>query len=90
MTVYFNIDKDFIGVLSMDGVVTFYEQEAFAFQAFLPDFLLPGPFVYISSSDSFVFGASDRSLQCYKLENFFFFFFFHILNKQLILKKVLV
>ncbi|XP_065655590.1 protein PTHB1 isoform X2 [Hydra vulgaris] len=59
-------DKDFICILSMDGVLRFYEQETFSFQAFLPDFLLPGPFVYISSKDSFVFGVSDRSLQCYK------------------------
>lgn len=50
----------------MDGVLTFYEQETFSFQAFLPDFLLPGPIKYISDTDSFLVGSYARNLEVYK------------------------
>ena len=58
--------KDFIAVLSLDGIITVYEQESYAFQSFLPGFLLPGPMAYVPKSDSFVTVSSDWCLQCFK------------------------
>ena len=66
------LGKDFICIQSMDGVLTFYEQETFSFQASLPDFLLPGPFKYISETDSFLVGNYSRNLDAYKYVSFFF------------------
>ncbi|XP_068235573.1 protein PTHB1 [Palaemon carinicauda] len=60
--------KDFIAVLSLDGIVTVYEQESYAFQSFLPGFLLPGPIAYVSKSDSIVTASSDWCLQCFKYQ----------------------
>ena len=60
-------DRDFICVQAMDGVLTFYEQETFSFQSFLPNFLLPGPIQYVAEKDSFLIGTSARNLECYKL-----------------------
>jgi len=59
-------DRDFICVQAMDGVLTFYEQETFSFQACLPNFLLPGPIQYVQEKDSFLVGTSGRYLECYK------------------------
>lgn len=60
--------KDYIAVLSLDGILTVYEQESYAFQSFLPGFLLPGPVAYVSKSDSIVTVASDWCLQCFKYQ----------------------
>lgn len=59
-------DKDFICVLSMDGVLSFYEQETFSLQSYLPDFLLPGPIIYLPVTDSFLIATAARNLECYK------------------------
>merc|ERR1712168_1085604 len=59
-------DRDFICVQAMDGVLTFYEQETFSFQSFLPNFLLPGPIQYVGEKDCFLIGTSARNLECYK------------------------
>ena len=53
-------------VLSMDGVLSFYEQETFSFKAYLPDFLLPGPLLYLSVTDSFIVGNSGRMIESYR------------------------
>ncbi|EDV26341.1 uncharacterized protein TRIADDRAFT_22294 [Trichoplax adhaerens] len=61
--------KDFFCVQSMDGMVSFFEQESFAFGRFLPGFLLPGPLKYIPKSDSFVTCSTSRSVECYKYQS---------------------
>lgn len=58
--------KDFICVASMDGMLSFFEQEMFAFGRFLPGFLLPSPVQYVAKTDSFVTCSSSRVVECYK------------------------
>ena len=63
-------------VQSMDGMLSFFEQESYAFGRFLPGFLLPGPLRYIAKTDSFVTVSSSRLVESYKyvalsLETFF-------------------
>ena len=60
------VGKDFICVASMDGMLSFFEQEMFAFGRFLPGFLLPSPARYIAKTDSFVTCSSSRLVECYK------------------------
>ncbi|XP_018324479.1 protein PTHB1 [Agrilus planipennis] len=58
-------NRDFICVQSLDGLLTFFEQECFSFCCFLPKFLLPGPLVYLDYNDCFVTGGSTWMLQCF-------------------------
>ncbi|RXG66040.1 Protein PTHB1 [Armadillidium vulgare] len=57
--------RDFIAVQSLDGCISFYEQESLGFVCFLPGFLLPGPMVYLTKSDTLVTQAADWTLQSY-------------------------
>lgn len=59
-------NRDFICVQSLDGLLTFFEQESFAFCCFLPNFLLPGPIVYVSKTDSFVTVGSTWDVDSYR------------------------
>ncbi|ESO84549.1 hypothetical protein LOTGIDRAFT_222053 [Lottia gigantea] len=61
--------KDFICVQSMDGTVSFFEQESFAFCRFLPGALLPGPISYIPRLDSFVIVSSSWQAESYKYQS---------------------
>lgn len=58
--------KDFICVQSLDGCLSIYEQESFAFCVFLPGALLAGPLVFLAKSDAFATVAAAYNLQCYK------------------------
>ena len=60
--------RDFICVQSVDGTVSFFEQESFAFSRFLPGALLPGPLAYVPKTDSFVTVSSTRHVECYKYQ----------------------
>ncbi|KAI6661553.1 Protein PTHB1-like isoform X1 [Oopsacas minuta] len=60
--------RDFLCVQSMDGLLSFFEQESFAFARFLPAFLLPGPLRYFSHSDSILTGSSRGYLESYKYQ----------------------
>ncbi|XP_045624532.1 protein PTHB1 isoform X3 [Procambarus clarkii] len=60
--------KDYIAVQSLDGCITVFEQESFAFSSFLPGFLLPGPIAYVPKTDSLVTVGSDWCLQCFKYQ----------------------
>ncbi|XP_038065523.1 protein PTHB1-like isoform X1 [Patiria miniata] len=60
--------KDFLCVQSMDGTVSFFEQESFSFSRFLPGFLLPGPLRYIPRTDSFVTVSSSWQVESYKYQ----------------------
>lgn len=61
--------RDFICVQSLDGLLSFYEQESFAFQLYLPEFLLPSSFIYLDKIDGFLFLNSSLILDCYSYEN---------------------
>ncbi|KAG8246787.1 Protein PTHB1 [Homalodisca vitripennis] len=60
--------RDFICIQSLDGTLSFFEQETFAVNRSLPCFLLPSPFVYVPSSDSFVVLNANWILECYRYE----------------------
>uniref|UniRef100_A0A8C9Y2B2 Bardet-Biedl syndrome 9 n=1 Tax=Sander lucioperca TaxID=283035 RepID=A0A8C9Y2B2_SANLU len=55
-------------IQSMDGMLMFFEQDSYTFGRFLPGFLLPGPLVYNSRTDSFLTVSSARQLESYKFE----------------------
>lgn len=56
-------------VQSYDGQLTFFEQEVQSFSRLLPDFLLPGPMVYMTASDSFVTTTAGLELVAYRYNN---------------------
>ena len=58
--------KDFICVQSLDGTLSFFEQEVYTFSCYLPNFLLPGPLAYVQESDCFLTTGSEWELQCFK------------------------
>ncbi|CAG2065720.1 unnamed protein product, partial [Timema podura] len=58
--------RDFICVQSLDGTLSFFEQETFAFTRFLPGFLLPGILVFLSRTDSFITTASNYNVESYR------------------------
>ncbi|XP_005112298.1 protein PTHB1 [Aplysia californica] len=60
--------KDFICVQSMDGTVSIFEQESFAFSRFLPGALLPGPIKYMPRLDSFVTASCSWRVEAYKYQ----------------------
>ncbi|XP_031552881.1 protein PTHB1-like [Actinia tenebrosa] len=60
--------KDFICVQSLDGVLSFFEQESFGFSRFIPSFLLPGPLAYVAKTDSFALCTSSRTVDSYKYQ----------------------
>ncbi|XP_025097943.1 protein PTHB1-like isoform X2 [Pomacea canaliculata] len=60
--------KDFICLQSMDGTLSIFEQESFAFSRFLPGALLPGPIKYVPRLDSFVTVSSSWQVECYKYQ----------------------
>lgn len=59
-------NRDFICVQSLDGMLTFFEQEIFSFCCFLPDFLLAGALVYLPKSDVFASAGSDWQIHGYR------------------------
>ncbi|KAF2356403.1 PTHB1 N-terminal domain [Trinorchestia longiramus] len=61
--------KDFLCVQSLDGCLSVYEQESFAFCVFLPGALLAGPLVYLPKSDAFATMSASCNLQIYKYQN---------------------
>ncbi|KAK3791729.1 hypothetical protein RRG08_011523 [Elysia crispata] len=60
--------KDFICVQSMDGTLSVFEQESFAFSRFLPGALLPGPLQYMPRLDMFVTASSSWRVEAYKYQ----------------------
>ena len=58
--------KDFMCVQSTDGMLSFFEQESYAFGRFLPGFLLPGPLTYVAKTDSFLTVSSSLLVESYK------------------------
>ncbi|XP_069672728.1 protein PTHB1 isoform X2 [Periplaneta americana] len=60
--------RDFMCVQSLDGTLSFFEQETFAFNRFLPGFLLPGPLVFLPQTDSFLTVTSNWHAETYKYQ----------------------
>lgn len=58
--------RDFACVLSLDGTVYVYEQQAVGFRTMLPDYLHPFPVKYVRSADTFVTLNADLCIVCYK------------------------
>ena len=61
-----SVAGDYVCVQSMDGQLSFFVHESFAFAVFLPDFLTPGPLCYLPRTDSIVTANSSRQLQCFQ------------------------
>lgn len=61
-------NKDYICVQSMDGMLSLYEQDSFAFARFIPQFLIPGPICYIPSTDTFVTSSSSNFVEAYRYQ----------------------
>ena len=53
---------------SMDGMLSLYEQDSFAFARFIPQFLIPGPICYIPSTDTFVTSSSSNFVEAYRYQ----------------------
>ena len=51
---------------SLDGTLSFYEQENYSFSRFLPGYLIPGPILYVQKTDSVVTGTSSWTVEAYK------------------------
>lgn len=60
--------RDFVCVLSLDGTLSFFEQESFTFSRFLPGALLPGPLAYNLRTDSFLVVSSSFHLEAFKYQ----------------------
>lgn len=60
--------RDFICVQSLDGMLSFYEQESFVFSRQLPNFLLPGPLIFVPSTDAFVTCNSLLHIDSYRYQ----------------------
>ena len=61
--------RHFICIQSLDGLLSFYEQESFAFQLYLPNFVIPSSFAYIEKLDSFLFLNGYLTIDCYSYES---------------------
>ncbi|XP_023709246.1 protein PTHB1 isoform X3 [Cryptotermes secundus] len=60
--------RDFLCVQSLDGTLSFFEQETFSFIRFLPGFLLPGPLVFLPHTDSFLTVTSNWHAETYRYQ----------------------
>jgi Bardet-Biedl syndrome 9 protein len=58
-------NRRFICVQSLDGTLSFFEQELFTFCRYLPGFLLPGQLAYAPSWDSFL-TITSWNVVCFK------------------------
>lgn len=62
--------RDFLCVQALDGTLSFYEQESYVFSRQLPNFLLPGPLIFIPSTDAFVTCNSHFHVDSYRYFSF--------------------
>lgn len=53
---------------SLDGELAFFEQTTATFVRTLPSFLVPGPLLYVPSSDLFVVAGAANTLAAYKYQ----------------------
>lgn len=60
---------DQVAALSMDGVITVIDRGAILFKRQMPNFLLPGPLVYVPTIDSLVTATSAFEVECYRFSS---------------------
>lgn len=60
--------RDFLCVQALDGTLSFYEQESFVFSRQLPNFLLPGPLIFVPSTDAFLTCNSHFHIDSYRYQ----------------------
>jgi Bardet-Biedl syndrome 9 protein len=61
--------RDYICIQSLDGVLSFFEQEAFAFNRLLSsNFLVPGPLCYFPKTDSFIICNNSMCIEAYRYQ----------------------
>eukprot|EP00927_Polykrikos_kofoidii_P086089 TRINITY_DN9542_c0_g1_i3.p1 TRINITY_DN9542_c0_g1~~TRINITY_DN9542_c0_g1_i3.p1 ORF type:complete len:886 (-),score=138.16 TRINITY_DN9542_c0_g1_i3:203-2605(-) len=62
-------DRDYVCVQSLDGVLSFFEQDSFAFSRMLsPNFLLPGPICYMARTDSIIVCSNSMCVEAYRYQ----------------------
>lgn len=62
-------DRDYICVQSLDGVLSIFEQDAFAFSRLLsPTFLVPGPICYFPKFDLFLICNNAMFIEAYRYQ----------------------
>lgn len=62
-------DRDYICVQSLDAVLSFFEQDSFAFSRMLPsNFLVPGCLAYMPKTDSFITCNSQMMIESYRYQ----------------------
>eukprot|EP00049_Salpingoeca_infusionum_P026623 m.26816 g.26816 ORF g.26816 m.26816 type:complete len:790 (-) comp8876_c0_seq2:342-2711(-) len=61
-----NAPHDIACVQSMDGVLSFFSKGRFAFERYLPEFLLPGPLCYVEATDTLITVDSTWVMRAYK------------------------
>lgn len=63
---YAPVMQDELCVQSMDGCLHFFKQEVHAMDRFLPNFLLPGPLIYVPVLQSYITANSQMKICAYK------------------------
>lgn len=62
-------DRDYICIQSLDGVLSLFEQDAFAFSRTLStNFLVPGPICYMAKIDSFIICNNAMCIEAYRYQ----------------------
>eukprot|EP00913_Durusdinium_trenchii_P004632 g4301.t1 len=62
-------DRDYFCIQSLDGVLSFFEQESFAFSRMISaSFLVPGPICYVPKIDSFVICTNAMCIEAYRYQ----------------------
>lgn len=62
-------DRDYVCIQSLDGVLSFFEQDAFAFNRMLStNFLMPGPICYMAKTDSFIVCNNAMCVEAYRYQ----------------------
>ena len=57
--------RECICVQSMDGQLSVYEQDVFAFARFLPNTVIPGPLGYVKKTNAIVTVSGDHKLEAF-------------------------
>lgn len=57
---------DQVCILAMDGMLQFFTKDALSFARAIPSFLLPGPLLYVPSTDSIVTASASCTVDSYR------------------------
>ncbi|XP_038215307.1 protein PTHB1 [Zerene cesonia] len=60
--------RDLICIQALDGTLSFFDQDAFLFMCIFEDVIIPGPVLYVSSTDFFVISKSTWVLEVYSYQ----------------------